>query len=688
MDNCLSLCFPCSTKYDAIGDFKFLQPQHQVLVGSITAIVAILTLPIFCLLAVLTFRCLVEKFSVKVVDVKFKNAEKVQEQALKTISQQEPKILKGNELQVVPAEVPQKLEKPVQPIANERIDYLKRINAPPIFLAIVNRDKEEVEKLIQEGCDLSIPIAPNFLPIHCATYEGDLDILKLIALKTPNINVENGFGVTALSMASASGKIDMVKFLAEQGAQENLAINQNKNSALHRAAENGHLEIVQFFISKNKDYINAKDEKGNTSLALASMKGKAEVVKFLLANGADANLFDNDGKLPLHHAVCQENLIFMQDLYKATADINKKDINGNTPLALASKVGNADAVKFLLDRKANVNICNNNRQLPLHLAAKEGHLNVVKLLYPKMVILINAQDNWGDTPLTSAVAGNKADVAKFLLSKGANANLANDDKEMPLHFVVRYNDLQLLEDLYLVTDVNINEHLNGNTPLSTASKYGHPEIIKFLLDRQADPNIADEENILPIHIAAVNGHLEALKLLIPETKNINAVDDEGSTTLLNAVYGNKEGVVKYLLEQNANANIPDMNEQLPLYWAVDQENIENVKLLIPYTDNINAQNDKGSTVLHIAAHIKNNPGIMIYLLDKGAKFVINNKGESPFHTAAKQKNLKALKILIERFPTEDINLENYEDMTPLGFARENNDDEMVQFLLANGAKDD
>lgn len=71
MNNCsnfISLCYPCSKKYHALNDFQSLQSKNKILVSAVTALVALLTLPLFGLLAVLTFRCLVQKLP-KVVDL-------------------------------------------------------------------------------------------------------------------------------------------------------------------------------------------------------------------------------------------------------------------------------------------------------------------------------------------------------------------------------------------------------------------------------------------------------------------------------------------------------------------------------------------------------------------------------------------------------------------------------------------
>lgn len=54
---------------------------------------------------------------------------------------------------------------------------------------------------------------------------------------------------------------------------------------------------------------------------------------------------------------------------------------------------------------------------------------------------------------------------------------------------------------------DINSHGgDGATALYEASKYGHEDIVEFLLSQKADANKQGRTGLLPIHIAALNGN--------------------------------------------------------------------------------------------------------------------------------------------------------------------------------------
>ena len=81
IENIISLCYPCSSKYHAWDHFKTLKLKEKIVVSSVTTLVGILSLPFFSLLAVLTFRGLVKKFSA--VDLAQDNANPLKETVAK-----------------------------------------------------------------------------------------------------------------------------------------------------------------------------------------------------------------------------------------------------------------------------------------------------------------------------------------------------------------------------------------------------------------------------------------------------------------------------------------------------------------------------------------------------------------------------------------------------------------------------
>ncbi|MHC4713615.1 MAG: ankyrin repeat domain-containing protein [Planctomycetota bacterium] len=67
---------------------------------------------------------------------------------------------------------------------------------------------------------------------------------------------------------------------------------------------------------------------------------------------------------------------------------------------------------------------------------------------------------------------------------------------------------------------------NQKTPLHQAASGGHTEVVKFLLEKGADPTARDKWNITPTERAALKGHHELAALLMAAPLPENATGEK------------------------------------------------------------------------------------------------------------------------------------------------------------------
>ena len=105
--------------------------------------------------------------------------------------------------------------------------------------------------------------------------------------------------------------------------------------------------VAKDLLSKGVD-INAINLYGETVLHLCLMRGHNG--SFLLKNGANTNIQDNMGNLPLHSYMQSQvyNMEFLKELCEATKDHSTKDDEGDAPIDVAIKMGYKDPVISLL----------------------------------------------------------------------------------------------------------------------------------------------------------------------------------------------------------------------------------------------------------------------------------------------------------------------------------------------------
>ena len=98
---------------------------------------------------------------------------------------------------------------------------------------------------------------------------------------------------------------------------------------------------------------------------------------------------------------------------------------------------------------------------------------------------------------------------------------------------------------------------DGN-PLIMASKNGHLEVVKFLVDAGADVNVYVSGDETPLIGASWNGHLDVVKYLIDEGADINktvrdsySIISEKRNALRMAKRGKHNEVISYLISNGA-----------------------------------------------------------------------------------------------------------------------------------------
>ena len=110
---------------------------------------------------------------------------------------------------------------------------------------------------------------------------------------------------------------------------------------------------------------------------------------------------------------------------------------------------------------------------------------------------------------------NWENIAALLLEFGADPRIRNLKGETAIGFACLHQNLRICQMLQAArVDVNNRDHL-GRTPLFISVKANKDtDLVKFLIQSGADPNISDNELNSPLHVAAERGLKEFALMLL------------------------------------------------------------------------------------------------------------------------------------------------------------------------------
>lgn len=253
-----------------------------------------------------------------------------------------------------------------------------------------------------------------------------------------------------------------------------------------------------------------------------------------------------------------------------------------TALLYASRDGRLDIVRMLLDRKANVSLAEANGLTPLLIAILNNHIDLANLLLERGAD-VKARDFWGRTPLWAAVDLRNLDVNKTedngvdrpaalklvhaLLDRGADVNARTQEVPPIRRWIMPIGDLSWVD-------------FTGQTPFLRAALSGDITVMRLLLERGADPNVATFSGTTALMAAAgvnwMGGQtyteskqslMEAVKLCVEKGADVNAVNSLGIGAVIGAVNRGSDDILQYLLERGARIDTKDNEGRTTMVWA-------------------------------------------------------------------------------------------------------------------------
>ncbi len=232
---------------------------------------------------------------------------------------------------------------------------------------------------------------------------------------------------------------------------------------------------------------------------------------------------------------------------------------------------------------------------------------------------IDAPTNIGTTALMRAASAGHVDLAKFLLSRGADPTKSNW-YGTALHGAAEAGQCESIRILFNGgMDIDFRDGF-GRTPLHCTSDRRQILAMELLLDLGADPNARDDAGTMLIHDAAQTGDERIMRRLLGDVRvDISATTIREMTALHCAAETGHANIVRMLLDVGADIDVRGDGGCTALHLAAGRGREDVVRLLLEAGANVNARTDYPMATARFLAASANHESIQQLLLEHGAE---------------------------------------------------------------------
>lgn len=423
-----------------------------------------------------------------------------------------------------------------------------------LFESIRKGDLDMVRLLVEYGAETNAHVRGR-TPLRMAAKHGHLSIVQYV--------VDQGLCTysdisKAKRLAAAQGFVDIVKVL-----QKSIS-GLNDLEALSAAAGRGNTQLVELLLETTHEAL-ARHVLGpssyNLALHAASAGGHVDVVKTLLQAGADVNGFvGSKENTALQAAIQNEHVHIVRFLISHGAKENPKTPMHSTSLETAARIGSIETIEVLLNARQP-----KSAESSIRTAATEGQLATFERLLSRLSrshrrSAGNSEDtgreDWqqiANDILGQAVRQGWEQIVKSLLNEASIKSRIHE--HIPLVFnAVRLGRTTIVR-LFLEAGTNVNQPLLSTLgqPLATllhaAVSTGHEDIVRLLIQFDANVDAAHAKKKPPLHLACRRGHVEIARMLIGHGSDVMRLSRKGKSALYYAEMSRNSELIQ-LIEQH------------------------------------------------------------------------------------------------------------------------------------------
>jgi ankyrin repeat protein len=323
-------------------------------------------------------------------------------------------------------------------------------------------------------------------------------------------------------------------------------------AAIFNAVSQGNLPLLKTALELKYSRLSDKNNDDIPILFLSVLNNQMDVLRFFIENGVDLNVLDSQKNTILHYVCFTQNSHMMVYLLtQKTVKVNVVNKDGSSPLHIAAKVGFVAGVRLLTEKNASLTLSNRSGQTPQQVALNEEIDSIISQAANDRNVFFSAVQN-----------DDVEKVSDLLKQPGTAINWINEDGRSALYFACEKERKHSFQ------------------------------MIKLLLEAEADVNLKDNWGCIALSTAIVNqSRLEVIQLLVEAKSEINYFNSWGNSPLFEACQSDKLEVAKYLISMGA-----DLTTKGSYYRAMKVKSLVDVVMLKNNIPLLNLLLNKGAPV--------------------------------------------------------------------------------------------
>lgn len=390
------------------------------------------------------------------------------------------------------------------------------------------------------------------------------------------------------------------------------------------------IDVLQLYVKMGLSFSYVSKTKDGILHVLAKKK-KPEIMKMFIDLGADIHARNKDQETPLHIASTIGDTSTMQLLIDAGADLNAHDIKGRTPIIRACMLARGvKATALLLKHDADMLSTGMDRKrLGGHcIVEKNLHRLITKDLVEKG--FFSYPDEHGLLPIHLAVFLGHEECVKEFGKLGIDLNIQNMvNGDTPLHYAVRCGKTDILHYLYEHEADDSIPNLEHETARELAERMQWPQVM------QALTSAVEEAEMRRLQKELSTGNSEA----IMKKKDMNDADDESGIK--------KSGMKKSKSNAESKQNDTAQLARIILMMHDDENIMSTLRKEMRELQDYDIADGNGMTLMHHAAKLGFSRLIMYLLTKKANPHVKDNNKRTPLMHAILSGDSSSIEILMK-----------------------------------------